>query len=131
MIYTKDQIKENLAKATSSQTEEQFIAKMTSSISKILKKDPARYRYYGVFWWGVKQALLDADTKWIDDSVDKEWLDKASFGDTASNLIASWMYAEDRMNSMETPSSSSVIEIKGENKEYILSDYFMDGLASV
>ena len=128
MIYTKKEVSSCLRDATREQTEDQFVKKATQSISDILENDPIRYRYYGVFWWVVKKILLDSGASWLDDGIDKEWLDKTDFGDTASNLAAAWMISESRMANMETPSNSSMIEIEGENKEYILIDDFMEQL---
>jgi len=104
MIYTKKEVSSCLRDATREQTEDQFVKKATQSISDILENDPIRYRYYGAFWWMVKKILLDSGASWLDDGIDKEWLDKTDFGDTASNLAAAWMISESRMANMETPS---------------------------
>ena len=124
-------VREKLQEVKKSKTENKYISDVINSISKVLKKEPMQYRFYGAYWWVVKNEMLLAGIDWIDDHIDKEWFDKLDTGDSASNLMAAWLYSEEKINNLEMPSNLAIMDIKGENVEYNISDIFMEELTVI
>lgn len=63
------------------------------NVRRELLEDPERYKGYGMYWWLLKQALIESGVTDFGKSVDKEWFDNMTYGDTARNLAAADSYA--------------------------------------
>lgn len=64
------------------------------NVHKELLADPKRYKCYGMFWWVMKQALIESGITDFGQALDKEWLENTAYGDTARNLAATDLYAD-------------------------------------
>lgn len=130
-MYLLKQAKKNLKEVRKTKNDKKYSTDVINTISRILLKDPIRYRYYGAFWWAVKKELIAGNKEWLDDHIDKEWLERTDSGNTATNLMMAWIFSEERMDNMESPSDTSTIELEGESVEYVLHDPFMEQLAQI
>lgn len=59
-----------------------------------LLEDPKRYKSYGMFWWVLKQALIESGVTDFGQSLDKEWIENMTYGDTAHDLAAADAYVD-------------------------------------
>lgn len=59
-----------------------------------LLENPMRYKSYGMFWWLLKQALIESGVTDFGQALDKEWIDNMTYGDTARNLAVADAYAD-------------------------------------
>ena len=64
--------------AMEDQTEEQFQTRFLASVIAMINKNPLWYRAYGVYWWQVKQLLINRGLIELE-HVDAEWFEKTQY----------------------------------------------------
>lgn len=118
--YTKDDLQDALFEALdNNKNEAEFVKKFVTNAARILKRKPQNYRYYGVYWWPLKKLMLEHKAAGIDDFIDHNTLEKADLNDNALNCVAAWAFQESRLNAMELPSNSVLMEDNAGNMEEI------------
>lgn len=115
--------------AMEGQSEAQWEAKFLAAITKMLNKDPLWYRAYGIYWWGVKQLLIEKELLNVE-FIDAEWLEKVSYNNNAYLLLSAFAYHDDRENIGAKYDDSHVIEFDdGSFDGHIMIDEEMEQLA--
>jgi hypothetical protein len=113
----RDIIKSLLAAATAKQTKEEFKDNYLSSIHKIIKKDPLRYRSYGAHWWMLKKMLLDIGNTDFGLDIDENWVDALDTGNDITNLLGTYDYQEKIFRSGLLTSPTHQIEVYSDEDE--------------
>lgn len=108
--------------ATEGQTEEQWMETFLSAVAKMLRKNPLWYRAYGIYWWGIKQMLIERELV-SSDFIDAEWLEKIHYEKPAYLLLAGFAYHDERQDIGALEDDTHVIEFEdGAIDSYILID---------
>lgn len=99
-------------------------------IKRLIQVTPLRYRTFGPYWWGLKQALLARGVATFGDGVDREWLEAMSYGDEALDIAAAYTYEDQRMDGgMNIYDENHALEDDGEAFDYVLIDSDVERLA--
>jgi hypothetical protein len=127
-LYNKQDLQNALFEALdSNKTEAEFVQRFAANVGKILKRKPQNYRYFGPYWWPLKKIMIEQEVPGIDDFIDQEWLERADFGDKALNCVAAWAMQETRMEQMEMPANSVLLEDdEGNFEECVVIDPFLE-----
>ncbi len=80
---------------------EDWIKKITTTLTTILKRRPLQYRTYGAFWWILKKEFIGQGITDFGDHLDLELIELLDYNDTAYNILAAWAYA-DSMDNIKT-----------------------------
>lgn len=71
-----------------------WVTKYLHATNELLDKDPALYRSYGYYWWGLKRAMLEKGITSCGLSVDEEWAEYTDYGDIEHNVAAAYLYQD-------------------------------------
>jgi len=108
-------------------TRNQWKDRMIGNIAKLLKKTPNRYKAYGPWWWPLKQELIASGYADFGESVDAEWVDRLAYGDPVYDVLAAFLYEDDKFDNGAMYDPVHQIENEdGELTEYVLIDIEMD-----
>ncbi|EII3127211.1 hypothetical protein [Vibrio parahaemolyticus] len=119
---TQAELKPLYDEAIDGQTEEQWMEKFLATVTTMLRKNPLWYRAYGVYWWGVKQMLIERNLI-ASDFVDAEWVEKIQYEKPAYHLLAAFAYHDERQDIGALEDDTHVIELDdGSIDSYILID---------
>lgn len=132
-LYSETDLQDALFEALDlNDSAEAFVQKFVTNTGKILAKRPQTYRYFGPYWWPLKQLMIERNVSGIDGFVDAEWLAKAGLGTPELTCVAAWSFQEERISSMELPVNQVLIENDDGNiTEYILNDTFMESIIAI
>ena len=97
ILPTVEQLQPLYDEAVEGQTEEQWLDNFLNSVVTLLKKDPLWYRAYGIYWWPLKQLLINRDLVPYD-HVDAEWVERVNYDNKAYLVLAAFAYHDDRQN---------------------------------
>ena len=125
--YPKEILEETLKESTSNR--EEWQKKVLEGFASILKKNPARYRGYGCYWWLLKQEFLKVGNEKFGVFLDAELVETTDYGDSALNLMACLLYGNQRldMGLQENAFHTLAMDESGEEtREYGLVDEDME-----
>ncbi|MFI3273249.1 hypothetical protein [Vibrio sp.] len=115
--------------AMEGQSEEQWKNTFLNAIAKMIKKDPLWYRAYGIYWWGVKQLLIEEGLL-AAEHIDAEWLEKVHYENPVYLLLAAFAYHDERSDMGAKYDDSHVIELDDDTFDsYIMVDEELEQLA--
>ncbi len=126
VLPTKEQLEPLVIKANES-TGGEFVVKHLAGIKKMLTSNPAMYRLYGAYWWGVKSLLVKHGFyDWTNDEpITREHF---SFDEPEYLLAAAWAYHNHQLESGSMVSNLHAYDADGEMFEYALEDSEMEYL---
>lgn len=121
-IPTQADLKPLYDEAVEGQTEAQWMEIFLASVAKMLRKNPLWYRAYGIYWWGLKQMLIERDLI-ASDFIDAEWVEKVQYEQPAYHLLAAFAYHDERQDIGALEDDTHVIELEdGAIDSYVLID---------
>jgi hypothetical protein len=87
-----------LEQITKDVEKEDWIDMILAAIKQMVDNNPMRYRQYGPYWWLIKKALIEREDLSFEDTLDLEWIEALDYGDTALNLMAAFLYGDEKHN---------------------------------
>ncbi|MFW1108378.1 hypothetical protein ACEWA7_20265 [Vibrio parahaemolyticus] len=121
-IPTQAELKPLYDEAIEGQTEAQWMETFLATVAKMLRKNPLWYRAYGIYWWGLKQMLIERDLI-TSDFIDAEWAEKVQYEQPAYLLLAAFAYHDERQDIGALEDDTHVIELDdGAIDSYVLID---------
>lgn len=121
-IPTQAELKPLYDEAIEGQTEAQWMETFLATVAKMLRKNPLWYRAYGIYWWGLKQILIERDLI-TSDFIDAEWVEKVQYEQPAYLLLAAFAYHDERQDIGALEDDTHVIELDdGAIDSYVLID---------
>lgn len=104
------------------QTESEWMNRFLTSLARMLRRRPLSYRAYGIYWWGVKQMLLERKLI-TSDFIDAEWAEKVQYEQQTYHLLAAYAYYDERFDAGELEDDTHVVELEDGTLDcYILID---------
>ena len=100
-------------------------AKKTAGVfAKILIENPVKYLLYGVYWWGVKSALLEYKIPgWWSSAVNDPVIEaRADTGNTPDNIAIAIIYSHYNGLQMDSHYCYTLDPTTGEPVSYYLVD---------
>lgn len=117
-------------------SEKEWVQKNCELNARFLRKDPARYRSFGPYWWVLKDEMLKHGITDFGDFLDMEWLELCKYDTPFHTLLAAWMYSENAIDMGLIYSNEHLVsylpeETDQENdvRPYIVADDEMELLA--
>ncbi len=121
-IPTQAELKPLYDEAVEGQTEAQWMETFLAAVAKMLRKNPLWYRAYGIYWWGLKQMLIERELI-SSDFIDAEWAEKVQYEQPAYHLLAAFAYHDERQDIGALEDDTHVIELEdGAIDSYVLID---------
>lgn len=128
-IPTQAELKPLYDEAVEGQTEAQWMETFLAAVAKMLRKNPLWHRAYGIYWWGLKQMLIERDLI-ASDFIDAEWAEKVQYEQPAYHLLAAFAYHDERQDIGALEDDTHVIELEdGAIDSYVLIDEDFDLVA--
>lgn len=105
------------------------------NLSLTLSKNPLQYRSFGAWWWVLKKELVAYGIDNFGTDSDAEWIEKATYSDSVTNIVASFLYHRHQANIgliFEATHQVEYTDNEGDiiTKEYHLYDVDMEVLAA-
>ena len=79
-------------------TEGNFVNVYVKNTAELINKDKLQYRAFGVYWWPLKQMMLDRGITYFGDYVDEEVASHVSLESEALTCAAAYRYQVEQIN---------------------------------
>jgi hypothetical protein len=103
--------------------ERRYVKQMARNFARLLDEDPLRYKMFGVYWWGVKEAFrkyIHDQNRWYCGSfTDPIMASRANHGSRFRNMVAAVYYENQQL---EYNDQHTWFDRDGEQHEYSLLD---------
>jgi type II restriction/modification system DNA methylase subunit YeeA len=116
----------NAAIARAGKSLNKWAAGYLAKLPTFLEKNPGFYRAFGPYWWLVKKALIDHKNFEFGDEADLEWIEALDYGDESLNLLAAFLYYEDRYSEGALTEQQHIMDGPVDSVEYWLEDPDME-----
>lgn len=129
ILPTIEQLEPLLNEATESKSEADFVASFTKNAIEILTSRPMMYRSYGMYWWAVKELIVNSGFTGFGETLESGVLGTFNYERKAALCCAAWAYSTDSIDAGNIYSSThSVATTDGNDMDYYLEDMEMEAL---
>jgi len=128
-LYDNDSLDEIIEMGTQNQSVDEWAVKCLAGISAMVKNKPLEYRTFGIFWWPVKQILVDAGL--MAGTVNIEQVGVCTTGDKNRDIAGALAYHEHCAINFLNSNSIIVSGDEGGSDEYLLIDDELESVAAI
>lgn len=121
---------EDLASAALGKPLAEWAKGYLAALPMVMGKNPGFYRAFGPYWWLVKKALVDSGNFTFGEESDAEWIEALDYGDSSLNLLAAYLYYDQRESMGGLLTQEHLLDSDGDAVEYIISDPDMESRAT-
>jgi hypothetical protein len=129
ILPTEEELAPLLEEATSNKEKSEFVALFVKNLASILDSKPIMYRAYGMYWWALKEMLVNNGISRFGESLEVGTLNVFNYEDKALLCCAAWAYHGYNVDNGLVYSSTHFAAIANdEDYTYYLEDLEMESL---
>ena len=128
--YSESELKPILDEAKETESEVGFVKSFLSGVARSLFANPETYRSYGVYWWPLKELMIEHGIMVFGTGLESETTEHFRYESDELTCCAAYAMQQTKLANHSFLSSDNLLELEGgEVEQYGLYDTKMEDLA--
>lgn len=130
--YTDSELEPLLAEAKENKSDAGFVKSFLSGVTRNLIENPELYRSFGVYWWPLKELLIEHGVNVFGADLEAETTEHFRYDSDELTCCAAYAMQQTKLKNNEFLASNNLLEFEGgEVDEYGLYDKRMEDLTAL